>query len=86
MSILGSVISAGAGLPVAASSDKASAKAAQQAQQHSDKQLKNRHQWEVADLRKAGLNPILSAGALLPLALLPWLKSLIKLTLSQKLA
>jgi hypothetical protein len=24
-------------------------------------QLQNRHQWEVADLRKAGLNPILSA-------------------------
>ena len=25
--------------------------------------MKNRHQWEVSDLRKAGLNPILSAGA-----------------------
>lgn len=24
--------------------------------------MKNRHQWEVSDLRKAGLNPILSAG------------------------
>ena len=24
-------------------------------------QLQNRHQWEVADLRKAGLNPMLSA-------------------------
>lgn len=34
---------------------------AQQAQQHSDYQLKNKHQWEVADLRKAGLNPVLSA-------------------------
>lgn len=27
-----------------------------------EKQLKNRHQWEVADLKKAKLNPILSAG------------------------
>lgn len=25
-------------------------------------QLQNKHQWEVADLRKAGLNPILSAS------------------------
>lgn len=26
-----------------------------------ERQLKNRHQWEVEDLRKAGLNPVLSA-------------------------
>lgn len=36
-------------------------KNAQQSQQHSDYQLQNKHQWEVADLRKAGLNPVLSA-------------------------
>lgn len=29
---------------------------------HAKEVMKNRHQWEVSDLRKAGLNPILSAG------------------------
>ena len=29
---------------------------------HQKEVMKNRHQWEVEDLRKAGLNPILSAG------------------------
>ena len=34
---------------------------ARQAQQQSERFYRNRHQWEVEDLRKAGLNPILSA-------------------------
>ena len=34
---------------------------AQQANQFTREQLQNRHQWEVNDLRAAGLNPILSA-------------------------
>lgn len=34
---------------------------AQQANAFTKEQLQNRHQWEVDDLRKAGLNPILSA-------------------------
>lgn len=29
---------------------------------HQKELMKNRHQWEVEDMRKAGLNPILSAG------------------------
>lgn len=29
---------------------------------HQKEAMKNRHQWEVEDMRKAGLNPILSAG------------------------
>lgn len=29
---------------------------------HQKEVMKNRHQWEVEDLRKAGLNPILSSG------------------------
>lgn len=28
---------------------------------HQKEVMKNRHQWEVEDMRKAGLNPILSA-------------------------
>lgn len=35
--------------------------AAAEANKFTEKQLKNRHQWEVQDLRAAGLNPILSA-------------------------
>ena len=42
--------------------NSANAKAAADANAFTETQLKNRHQWEVADLRKAGLNPILSAG------------------------
>lgn len=42
---------------------KSSAKdSAEAANQFTREQLQNRHQWEVADLKKAGLNPILSAG------------------------
>ena len=35
--------------------------AAREAWKHQKEAMQNAHQWEVADLRKAGLNPILSA-------------------------
>lgn len=37
-------------------------KEAKKARDFTKKMMKSRHQWEVGDLRKAGLNPILSAG------------------------
>lgn len=63
----GSII--GAGISAAASIYGAN-KQAKAADAANDKQIawqreamQNRHQWEVEDLRKAGLNPILSANA-----------------------
>ena len=41
--------------------NSAAKSAANNANAFTEQQLKNRHQWEVADLKKAGLNPILSA-------------------------
>lgn len=40
--------------------DSSAKKAAARAAAANERQLKNQHQWEVEDLRKAGLNPILS--------------------------
>jgi len=42
--------------------NKGSKGAAADANAFTTEQLQNRHQWEVDDLRKAGLNPVLSAG------------------------
>lgn len=41
--------------------NKQAGDAAADSRAHSDYQMKNKHQWEVEDLKKAGLNPILSA-------------------------
>lgn len=40
----------------------ANAKEAGKSREFTKEQLQNQHQWEVADLRKAGLNPMLSAN------------------------
>ena len=43
--------------------NKANAKEASKSRDFTREQLQNSHQWEVADLRAAGLNPILSANS-----------------------
>lgn len=42
--------------------NKANAKEASKSRDFTREQAQNSHQWEVSDLRKAGLNPILSAN------------------------
>ena len=42
---------------------KAAIAAAQEANKFTKEMMQSRHQWEVADLKAAGLNPVLSAGA-----------------------
>lgn len=50
------------GTSSAKSQNKAAAREAELSRQFTREQMQNRHQWEVNDLRAAGLNPILSAG------------------------
>lgn len=59
---LGSVIGAVGGLLASKSTAKSNEKNARAANEFTEEQLKNRHQWEVDDLKKAGLNPVLSAN------------------------
>jgi len=60
--LLGSIISAGASLLGGALANKGAKDNVSSANAFTTEQMQNRHQWEVDDLRKAGLNPILSAG------------------------
>ena len=59
---IGSVISAVGSVIGANKAAKASKQNAREANLFTKEQMQNRHQWEVADLRAAGLNPVLSAG------------------------
>lgn len=61
--LLGTAISAGASFLGGQQQNQAAASSSKAANDFIREQMKNRHQWEVSDLRKAGLNPILSAGA-----------------------
>lgn len=66
LSLLGSVSNWGLGMISSAVSSKRQykyqKKLAEQQFEYNKTMMQNRHQWEVNDLRSAGLNPILSAG------------------------
>jgi hypothetical protein len=66
MGFLGAILPAAiggiSGLIGNAKTNSANRAAASDSNEFTERQLKNRHQWEVEDLRKAGLNPMLSAG------------------------
>lgn len=51
-----------AGIAGSAMSSATSYMMSERAQERSENAYKHRHQWAVEDLRKAGLNPVLSAG------------------------
>lgn len=58
--VAGALIGGGASLLGGLFGDSSAKKAARRAAEQNIYQLKHQHQWEVEDLRKAGLNPILS--------------------------
>lgn len=58
----GGLLSGGLSLVGGQIQNSSAKSAANAANAFTTEQLKNRHQWEVQDLKKAGLNPILSAG------------------------
>lgn len=62
--VLGAGVSIGGGIAGAIASAKQAAKQ-RDFQKHV---LKNRYQWQMRDMRKAGLNPILASGASPPMA------------------
>lgn len=67
-SLAGTALSSGLSFLGGKDSNKEAQKAAEAQMQFQRESQQNAHQWEVADLRKAGLNPILSANAGAPMA------------------
>lgn len=67
-SLAGTALSSGLSFLGGSSSNKAAQKAAEAQMAFQRESQMNAHQWEVADLRKAGLNPILSANGGAPMA------------------
>lgn len=63
MGLFDGIVSAGVGLVGGLLGNKSSAREAQKSRDQSVEIAKNAHQWEVKDLKKAGLNPILSANS-----------------------
>lgn len=61
MGLLSAVVGVAGSLIGARMQNSASSRLMEQSAGYSREGLQNRHQWEVEDLRKAGLNPILSA-------------------------
>ena len=61
-SVAGPLIGGVLGASSAKSTNQANAEQAEASRLFTKEQMQNRHQWEVDDLKKAGLNPVLSAG------------------------
>lgn len=55
------LLSAAAGLIGGALSGQSARSAQMRQERYTERQMQNAHQWEVEDLKKAGLNPVLSA-------------------------
>lgn len=62
-SLIAPAIGAAASIFGGSKQNQASAKEASSSRTFTKEQMQNKHQWEVADLRKAGLNPVLSANS-----------------------
>lgn len=58
---IGAVIGAAASFAATKIAQEGADDRAQEGREFTERQLKHRHQWEVDDLKKAGLNPVLSA-------------------------
>lgn len=62
LSAIGSIAGAAIGSSSAKATNRANSLEAQRSRDFTKEQLQNQHQWEVEDLKKAGLNPVLSAN------------------------